>query len=664
MNIGGPHDLLPQHNGDNEVPWDVLLQARLKAVVQLKADEPTRMKSLEQCYRDINARFSHQGKIHASREKGRSILSRLLRRIRKRTASTRAEGNDEVSEMLGTTGHDQFRNKIMAHEHQLMTYLQTTIKYARPLYDDIDNDRVDAIAVLSVDVKDRDEVNLPFENSLDKCLCILGHSLGRLGFSGDAALYPDLLCGCNCGSQTEQDLIMLKEATQTLDTLDEDVAIGLLHEWRLNNWLVKNNDGIDEPTVGEGLHPAPLIDYMLCKTSSRNLFPDYQHGGARIRHRWKKFMIQNSPATVTSQDQLVITRDGLAVRSGQRLLAISHVWSNIDNTFETIMSHKDTWLDEFGAEAIWWDPIATPESHEARRQMIKEMANIYHSSVATVVILGNEDMEKLKRLWYEHGVHPRNGLRVTNWARRMWTYQEELLSTALFLWLETGFCNLRGHTTTGTILGFTSDYFDFANPKSLSLTHCIMMCSNRRLSYEADYYDCFEAVSFKEEDRPVPTKINSGVLSLLREADGPEIATHQRANNRTDMWEISDTPCWRPRHPPKLACYWGREEYICYNGLLQLHSYMQCVESDTGVPSLRDKDTQNMMTLCVPTENRDILVTMVKGPTSIWHIVGAKATDRSVECRTIKKDIAIGMFSTYAHIRGEQNYGYERRRFS
>ncbi|RVX75976.1 hypothetical protein B0A52_00333 [Exophiala mesophila] len=129
-------------------------------------------------------------------------------------------------------------------------------------------------------------------------------------------------------------------------------------------------------------------------------------------------------------------------------LAISHVWSDgLGNPHHNGLYQCQ--LDQLQAMVkaaatdhklkgqpvhFWIDTLAvpvrdTPEMKERRMRCIRQMASIYKGAVGTLVLSAN-----LRKIPSNAPEHERGlALYLTNWVRRLWTFQEGMLSEKILL---------------------------------------------------------------------------------------------------------------------------------------------------------------------------------------------------------------------------------------
>lgn len=624
-------------------PWDIVLHNICENIRKLKIDELSKLKYLEKCYYML---YKRQLNIEINKDELNIYLNESFKTITKKNKINLIENTIIIN---GINGHNSLIGTGINNNITLANKYGITVKdIERPSYDLLDNGKKGHIDFGALYNKIDGELIISLEEVANKCLCVSGHIYTN-GYSFIKELYPDPRCSCLLPVMTLLDIKFLNQALFIIDRLEPYIAKSVIRELRVNNYLAKNDDGYGNIKVGYGLHPCPITTEELSWDNigfkyefEQDIFYDYNqkwltdHNGSS--NSWfevrKKIRKRNN---IKIYDQIVITKSGFKKYTNQKLLSISHTWDNSVENFYRILRNVDKWLDYFEADAIWWDTIATPEDQNSRQNMIKEMAEIYHKSKATIIMLGSGDTIKILKLWHQHGIHPRNAMRCTKWASRAWTYQEEILPLVLFLDLPEGFINIRHISTTASHLGFTNDYIDFSDPKEQNLSHCHMMCSNRKITNKFDYPDCFAAIGIAEENIDKELSIDLGILSLLR--------IDKKSFVKLIVTELNcKEPCWRANKLAEKPCFWTGKMVKCKSRVLYIDEFLK-VTNLISKPKLKTQLDENIikrMEIVIETYNENLLVSLASIKYNYWHILAVTTCDKDeMEVELIKNTIHI-----------------------
>lgn len=206
--------------------------------------------------------------------------------------------------------------------------------------------------------------------------------------------------------------------------------------------------------------------------------------------------------------------------------ALSYVWGNP----ETSDKYPQTILDafevtqEFGLKHIWIDQLCIGQEGLHKADQIRQMHHIYNNAEVTIAaaagcdsaygipgVQGKSRKErtefKIGRLQFvESYLSPEEIMRRTAWAKRGWTFQEELFSNRLLTFTDYGAwfscCKIspeygREHVNPNSSEAwedFEYDGHDYhgSNLKFPSnISHMMQSFSRRTLTYEADIINAF-----------------------------------------------------------------------------------------------------------------------------------------------------------------------------
>lgn len=248
---------------------------------------------------------------------------------------------------------------------------------------------------------------------------------------------------------------------------------------------------------------------------------DWEHklreNGQVAANKWLKWrMIQRNLHKLDNKHGFMINPCGHTTPLQKDLkdyIAVSHCWGEqiIDPKLAVVLGNK------FSC-GVWIDTATSPDEITARKDMIRNMSNIYHNASAVVICTRIYDSDLPTSTRALNRRHYLFRLQRSGWNTRAWTWQEAALAKNLCGWYDGQIFWVRGsgYSLEQEDGRFGEQLITQHRPNSLSLLEARAKIIGRSATYEEDYINAvlglvkqssLHKASFKLIDGLVPKKL-------------------------------------------------------------------------------------------------------------------------------------------------------------